>query len=326
MPVEFFEGLLQRHTVEAVLRTIPERQLSYYRGFENIRTFLAAPVVGQAQITQLFTYASFEAFLAVYGLTGRFFQTGEDIAQLIDTVAMGLVAQNVSYAELTVSANEYVANTPLSLADVVDAMERGCEVARPVRLRWILDLVRDYGPQHGRELLLQILAQNPRHLVGITVGGSEDAYPTSHFADAYTVAREHGLGLSIHAGEWLGPQSVWDALRSLSPDRIGHGVRAIEDPALVEHLANHQIPLEVSLTSNLRTGVYAIYAAHPVRRLYEAGVPITINTDDPTFFGTTLLEEYGHLEPLGFSHDEILGLVENSYAYAFDRDAALPAG
>lgn len=187
----------------------------------------------------------------------------------------------------------------------------------------MVDLVRDYGPERGHELLRNILLRDPRYLIGITVGGSEDAYPTPQFSEIYDLARGSGLGLSIHVGEWLGPPSVWEALEALSPDRIGHGVRAIEDPRLVRHLADRQIPLEISLTSNLRTGVYDGYASHPVRRLYEAGVPITINTDDPTFFGTDLLEEYAHLGALGFRDSEILELVENSFTYAFDRQSTL---
>ena len=129
--------------------------------------------------------------------------------------------------------------------------------------------------------------------------------------------------MTVHAGEALGAESVWDALRILKVDRIGHGVRSIEDPSLVAYLAAHQIPLEICPTSNISTGVYSAYADHPVRKLFEAGVPITISTDDPTFFRVTLSQELSALSSLGFSTDEIQRLIDNSFRYAFSDTTAL---
>jgi len=115
----------------------------------------------------------------------------------------------------------------------------------------------------------------------------------------------------------VGPQSVWDALQVLGVERIGHGVRAVEDQRLVQHLAERQIPLEVCPTSNIRTGAIASYEAHPVKTLFDAGVPITISTDDPTFFKTTVAEEYVRLRDLGFSDRDLYQLLENGFRYAF---------
>ena len=133
----------------------------------------------------------------------------------------------------------------------------------------------------------------------------------------YSKARDNGLRLTVHAGEAAGPRSVWDALQILGAERIGHGVRAIEDPSLVRYLADNKIPLEVSPTSNIRTGVYASYEAHPVKALFEAGVPVTINTDDPTFFRTTLVDEYAHVHAIGINENDIFEMIREGFVHAF---------
>jgi adenosine deaminase len=131
------------------------------------------------------------------------------------------------------------------------------------------------------------------------------------------LAREAGLRRTVHAGEGLGPESVWGAIRELEVERIGHGVRSIEDPALVRHLAENKIPLEVCPTSNLWTGIYPSYQAHPLKALHEAGVPLSINTDDPGFFGTSLSAEYEHASEMGLSEAAIREIMRNGFRHAF---------
>jgi adenosine deaminase len=177
--------------------------------------------------------------------------------------------------------------------------------------------VRNVGPESARQQLDELLALNSPAVVGITLGGSEDCFPHDAFRDVYALARDRGLRLSVHAGEALGPESVWQALEALRPDRIGHGVRASEDQALVVYLAERQIPLEVCPTSNVFTGAYPSYQAHPARSLFAAGIPVTINSDDPTFFHTTLTDEYARLPALGFTDRDVLGLVRNGFRCAF---------
>ena len=184
-------------------------------------------------------------------------------------------------------------------------------------MQWIVDLVRDFGPESALAQLRELIGLASPAVMGITLGGSEDCFPAGEFREVYALAREHGLRLSVHAGEALGPESVWEALESLRPERIGHGVRAVEDPALVAHLAAERIPLEVCPTSNIFTGAYPSLEAHPVRALFEAGIPITINSDDPTFFHTTLADEYACLPALGFSDRDLLKLLRNGFRYAF---------
>ena len=168
--------------------------------------------------------------------------------------------------------------------------------------------------QEPIEVLEDLLRCRPRGLVGITLGGSEHEFPPARFEQLYATAREHGLRLSVHAGEALGPQSVWDALRILGAERIGHGIRSIEDPELVAHLAEQGVPLEVCPTSNIRTGVCRDYPDHPLPSLLKAGVPVTLNTDDPTFFRTTLVDECLHARDMGISEADIIAISANGFS------------
>ena len=162
-----------------------------------------------------------------------------------------------------------------------------------------------------------LLAVRPKSWAGITIGGAEHEFPPAQFAPIYRRAKDAGLGLSVHAGEAAGPESVWDAIRILGAERIGHGVRSIEDPKLVEYLAANRIPLEVCPTGNICTGVYVSPEDHPLKRLYDAGVPITLSTDDPSFFGVSLTDEYVFAAERGLGHKDLEAIRQNGFAYAF---------
>ena len=170
----------------------------------------------------------------------------------------------------------------------------------------IVDLVRDRGPE-GTALTLDAIAEVAEEagIIGIGIGGYEAENPPELFEGVYRRAREAGFHLTAHAGEAAGPASVWGAIRNLGVERIGHGVRSAEDPTLVEYLVEHQLPLEVCPTSNIRTGVVADWDIHPAKTLIEAGALVTINTDDPAMFHTSLEEEFRAL-------DEIFNLDENT--------------
>ena len=154
-------------------------------------------------------------------------------------------------------------------------------------------------------------------VVGFGIGGNEALGPVEWFSEVFQFARSRGLDLTIHAGETVGPESVWGALEG-GAQRIGHGIRAVDDPLLVAHLRDHHIPLEICLSSNLATGAVASLKQHPLRRLYDAGVPIVLNTDDPAMFHTTLAGEYElAAREFGFTEEELRGLIRNSFHYAF---------
>jgi adenosine deaminase len=155
-------------------------------------------------------------------------------------------------------------------------------------------------------------------VIGVGIGGSEQNYPTEPFAGVYEKARQLGFHTGAHAGEAAGPESIWGAIRSLKVERIGHGTRAIEDETLVRYLAEKQIPLECCPLSNVCTGVVKSIEAHPVKKFFDAGLLVTVNTDDPAMFGNSLAQEYQMLEErLGFSQDEVRKVILNGVKAAW---------
>ena len=316
MPVEVFTELLNKYLAQGVLKTIPLWQSVVFRLCKNIRPFMSPRRHWSAEeVPALFRYANFDQFLATWLFTGYFFRDVSDLRALVAGVVESLRAQNVVYAEITVAPPEYL-HRGIALDDLIACLEEGAAIPG-IRVQWIIDLVRNNGVRHGLDLLKQVIELRIPSIMGITLGGSEHHYPPAQFAPVYDLAREHGFRLTVHAGEAAGPKSVWDALRVLRAERIGHGVRAIEDESLVRYLAEHDVALEVCPTSNVCTGIYPSLEAHPVEALYEAGVPVTINTDDPTFFGTTMAAEYARVHALGVPEDGILKMIENGFKYAF---------
>ena len=318
IPRAYLARQLRRYPVAEALAASPPSQLEWMLRQPNVRRIVEADDPPRA-IEGLFRYATFEHFLAAYLFTASFVRCIEDFAGLVEGVREGLGRQNIVYAEITVSLSEYV-QQGIALDELLAVLGAG----RPgsPQVRWIIDPVRNLGPVAAEKLVTSVLAARPETVVGLTLGGAEHLYPAGPFQRVYEIAREGGLRTTVHAGEALGPESVWDALRILDVERVGHGVRAAEDADLVRCLAERRIPLEVCPTSNVRTGVYASLLEHPVGDLYEAGVPVTINTDDPTFFGVTLAEELAGLRELEFSSDKVAELADNAFRFAFDRKAA----
>jgi adenosine deaminase len=187
-----------------------------------------------------------------------------------------------------------------------------------VDLAWIYDIPGQYGEEATRATLRDALDDPPDGLVALGLAGAEAGIDRASFAGAFATARAAGLPGVPHAGEGEGPESVWAAIRHLQPARIGHGVRAVEDPALVAHLAEAAIPLEVCPTSNVCTRVVPSLAEHPVGALMDAGVTVTVNSDDPHMFATTLTDEYRAVATIcGLDVDGVAALVANGIAAAF---------
>lgn len=318
IPREYLSDRIRKCPPAQALESAPPNQLARLRRQPAIARILAASDPAE-ELDGLFRFDSLDQFLAAYFFTVFFVREIDDFRDLVLGVREHLRAQNITYAEVTVSIPEYL-QQGLPLEGILDVLG-GDPPARP-KVRWIVDLVRNYGPDAAERLLERLLPLLPPTVAGLTLGGAERLYPPRQFERVYALAREGGLGTTVHAGEALGPESVWHALDTLRVERIGHGVRAIEDPMLVSHLAEREIPLEICPTSNVRTGVYPSLDAHPVRALYEAGVPMSINTDDPTFFGVSLAEELAGLRSLGFTTGEIDALAGGAFAFAFDAAAA----
>ena len=268
-----------------------------------------------------YRFQDFAGFLECFKRASGTLSSPGDYALVTRQLLKRLEAQNVRYAEITLSTG-VVLWKKQDFAAVYDAV-RAASLESPVRVYWILDAIRHFGSEHAMEVARLAAERVNDGVVAFGIGGDEVRGPAGWFAEVFAWARAQGLRLTAHAGETAGPESIWAALE-IGAERIGHGFRAIDDPALVAYLRDRRIPLEVCLSSNVATGVVPRLEDHPVRRLYDAGVPIVLNTDDPAIFHTTLIREYElSRDVLGFSERELNGIRENGFIYAFREGLSL---
>ena len=245
-------------------------------------------------LAEFFTFTDFGHFIELYLATVDLLRTPEDIRTLTHQVARDLAAQQVRYAELTMTPHTSVVRG-IAIEAYTEAIEDArvaAEAEDGIVLRWIYDIPGEAGLRAADDTLSFALDHGPEALVGFGLGGPEQGVPRAGFATHFERARAAGLRSVPHAGESTGPESVWEALRDLGAERIGHGTSSVRDPALLLHLAERGIPLEVCPTSNVATRVVDDLDVHPLPRMVDAGVTVTVNSDDPPMFGTTLNREY----------------------------------
>jgi adenosine deaminase/aminodeoxyfutalosine deaminase len=282
------------------------------------------PGLSVEEVRAMYRFHGFQGFIQAYKSVVERLRTPDDYAHITRALMRRLAAENVTYAEITLSAG-VVLWKKQELAPIYTAITRAA-AEFPVEVHWILDAVRHFGVEHAMQVAELAAERVNDGVVAFGIGGDEERGPAAWFGDVYRFAKGAGLRLTAHAGETVGPESVWAAL-GIGAERIGHGIRAAEDAALLRHLRDRGIPLEVCISSNVATGAVESLDAHPVRRLYDAGVPITLNTDDPAIFATTLSGEYDlAARRLGFSEAELRGIAENAFRYAFGREAFPAAG
>jgi len=233
-------------------------------------------------------------FLALFADVCRLLRSPDDYAFAAESLSRALAEDGVGYAEVYVSP-EICARFKLDASACLDAVDAGFaagEASGGARCAILLDTVRQWGPE-AAERVLDVYEGRPlRRVAGFGMGGEEGSLPAAAFGGVYARARALGLMTSVHAGEWAGPASIREALDSLRPDRIDHGIAAASDPLLMERLADEDTPLLIATTSNVRTGVCRSLAEHPLPRLLAAGVPVAFSADDPLLFGTTTSREY----------------------------------
>ncbi len=255
-----------------------------------------------------YAFANFDMFLKVYEAATSALKTPQDYYQLTKAVLEQSAAEGVIYCETFLSPDFCGGRDVGAWREYLHAIRdaaTAAEKAHGIALRGIVTCIRHFGPDKARETALCAAETAGDWVVGFGLAGDEKAGLPKDFAYAFDMAREAGLRLTAHAGEWGGPQSVRDVITDLRVERVGHGVRAIEDPALVAELADRGIVLEVCPGSNVALGVYPGWSAHPIARLHDAGVPVTISTDDPPFFHTTMTREYERLSDT-FGWDEAM--------------------
>ena len=272
-----------------------------------------------AQAESLYQYRDFNGFLMAFKTLTEDLQTPEDYELIVYRLMEQLKTENVLHAEVYVSVGVCLWRKQ-DFDAIFEGLERGREQGERefgVSLLWIFDAVRQFGPGAARDVFELAAKFRERNVVGIGIGGDEAKAPPELFRDAYTYAASQGLRLTAHAGETAGPESIWGAL-NLGAERIGHGLTAYQDAELMEELATRQIPVEICLTSNLRTGCLVKMSDHPVRRYFDQGLMLTLNSDDPAMFGTTLAREYELAQSeFHFTHEHLRELARNSFEASF---------
>ncbi|MDK1475128.1 adenosine deaminase [Streptomyces sp. 549] len=279
-------------------------------------------------LADYFTFQDFAHFVEVYLSVVDLIRDAEDVRLLTFEVARDMAEQNIRYAELTVTP---FSSTRRGIPDVafVEAIEdarKAAEAELGVVLRWCFDIPGEAGLEAAEETARIACELRPEGLVSFGLGGPEIGVPRPQFKPYFDRAIAEGLRSVPHAGETTGPGTVWDALVSLRAERIGHGISSARDPKLLAHLAEHGIPLEVCPTSNLATRAVASLEEHPLRELVDAGVTVTINSDDPPMFGTDLNTEYAvAARLLGLDAAGVADLALNAVSASFLPDAGKAA-
>lgn len=273
-----------------------------------------APWLAPAEVRARYHCRGFDEFLQAFKWVTSFLRAPEHYALITRRLIESLGAEGVRYAEINISAGVMLLRG-LPVNEIFSAI--AAEAARaPMPVRFIFDAVRHFGIDHVRATALAAIRMKGQGVIGFGIGGDEAGGPVRQFRPVFDEARAAGLFILPHAGETGGADSVRGAVEC-GASRIGHGIRAAEDPSLLRLLRERDIPLEICISSNVSTGAVGSLREHPVRKLYDAGVPLVLNTDDPAMFHTTLTAEYELCRrEFGFSEEELRLLAANSLRYA----------
>lgn len=273
----------------------------------------------RAEVEKLYSYKDFAGFLSAFKDVTGHLRSAEDYELITYRLMERLKLQNVLHAEVTVSVGVCLWRKQ-DFPALFEGLERGRRRGEKdfgVSLLWIFDAIRQFGAEKAQNVLDLAIQFRDHNVVAFGIGGDERAGPPEWFTGVYPRAAEHGLHLTAHAGESVGPDSIWGAL-NLKAERIGHGLTAEQDAELIEELAERQVPIEICVSSNLRTGCCAELALHPVRRYFDQGLMLTLNSDDPAMFRTSLVEEYALVqEAFGFTNEHLRELARTSFEASF---------
>jgi aminodeoxyfutalosine deaminase len=278
-----------------------------------------APISNVEQAQGLYSYNDFTGFLMAFKAVTELLRTPEDYELITYRLMEKLKTENVLHAEVCVSVGVCLWRNQTFDA-IFEGLERGRQRGERdfgTSLLWIFDAVRQFGAEPAQKVAELAVRYRDRNAIAFGIGGDERKAGPEVFRDVYNYCFEHGLRLTAHAGETAGPESIWGAL-NLRAERIGHGLTAGQDPELLEELSKRQVPIEICITSNLRTGCCASLEDHPVRNFFEHGLMMTLNTDDPAMFGTSLTREYQLAQDaFKFTDEHLRELARNSFEASF---------
>jgi aminodeoxyfutalosine deaminase len=276
--------------------------------------------VDRERLAQLYQHKDFTAFLDAFKRVTHWLRTPEDYELITYRLMQKLAAENVLHAEVYVSVG-VILFRGRDFDAIFEGLERGRQRGERdfgVSLLWIFDAVRHFGVVAAEKVFEKAIPLRDRNVVGIGIGGDERRAAPELFRELYARAKDNGLRLTAHAGESSGPESILGALDALKAERIGHGLTAYQDCELMARLAQTQIPIEICLTSNLRTGCCAAAQRHPLKTYYDLGLLVTLNTDDPAMFETSLSREFQVAQDtFGFTDAQLRELAMNSFRASF---------
>jgi adenosine deaminase len=270
-----------------------------------------------------FAYTDFLDFLRTYDKAASVIRTGDDYRDITYEYLTGCAGEGAIYVELTASP-DHAQLVGLSDEEHLDGIARGIDDARAgsgIEARILISCVRNFGVEPALRVARYAAERPHPYVVGFSMAGDEENHPPGAYAEAFRIAADAGLGCTVHAGEWAGPKSVREGLQ-LPVSRIGHGVRSIEDPGLVEELAERGTVLEICPTSNVVLGIYPTYEEHPLPRLMATGVRVTLGSDDPPYFGASIGGEYALCRRhYGFDDETLRGITRTAIEAAFCEEA-----
>lgn len=319
-------GLFANPTPSAFVRSLPKAELHVHlEGTIEPATLVeiqhrhGSKDASLASTAKLYQYSDFGGFLISFKDITAHLRAPADYELITCRMMERLKADNVLHAEVYISVGVCLYRKQ-DFAAIFEALERGRAQGERdfgVSLLWIFDAVRHFGSAEAQRVAELAVQYRDRNVVGFGIGGDERRAGPELFREVYGYCAENDLRLTAHAGETTGPESIWGAL-NLRAERIGHGLTAYQDPDLIQELSQRQVPVEICVTSNVKTGVCPAITEHPVKRYFDEGLMVTLNTDDPAMFGTSLSREYQLVqENFGFSDEHLRELARNSFEAAF---------